>query len=79
MRLNAPISLQGAAVWDLALRCGGQLRAADGRVFGYDMTAVLALADALGVDRRAVAEFMPLIESAAVAAINETAATRTGD
>lgn len=50
------------------MRCGGQLRVSAGRVLGYDMTAVLAMADAAGIDRAATAEFLPLIEAALVAA-----------
>lgn len=73
MKVNAPQSLEGRQVWDLALRCGGQIRASSGRVIGYDMTAVLAVGDALGIPRGAVAELMPRIEQAAVAAINEAA------
>lgn len=67
-RVNAPVTREGSAVWDLAMRCGGQLRVSAGRVLGYDMTAVMAMADAAGIDRAATAEFMPLIEAALVAA-----------
>jgi hypothetical protein len=34
-----------------------------GVVLGWDMGAALATADALGVDRRAAAEFLPVIEA----------------
>lgn len=39
---------------------------------GYDMTAALALGAALGVPAAAVAEFLPLIEAAAIAALNRS-------
>jgi hypothetical protein len=61
-------------IWDLVLRLSGQLRSVSGGdrlvVTGWDMTAALALAAALGVPARAAAEFLPAIETAAVAAIN---------
>ena len=43
-----------------------------GAVLGFDMVAALALADALGVPRAAVAELLPVIESEMVAAMNKT-------
>ena len=57
-------------MWDLATRMGGQLRAVPGGVIGWDMTAALALADALGVSPLAAAEILPALEPAAVTAIN---------
>lgn len=41
-----------------------------GGVVGWDMGAALALAAALGVPAAAVAEWLPLIEAEAVAAVN---------
>lgn len=73
MRQAAPQTFEGRQVWDLAMRCGGQLRAVPGRVIGYDMTAVFMMGDGMGVPRAAVAEFFPAIEQAAVAAFNEAA------
>jgi hypothetical protein len=65
-------------IWDLVLRLSGQLRSVSGGerliVTGWDMTAALALAAALGIPARVAAEFLPAIETAAVAAIN-----RSGD
>jgi len=78
MRAHAPHSVEGRQVWDLMLRCGGQLRTIPGRVVGYDMTAVFMMADGLGVPREAVAEFFPVIEMAAVRAINEAANQAVG-
>ncbi|XAI95608.1 tail assembly chaperone [Nostoc phage Nsp-JY21] len=63
-------------LWDLVQRLTGQLRLASGteRLFatGLDMTAALALAAGLGIPPRLAAEFLPDIESALVAAINQT-------
>ena len=53
------------------MRLGWQVRAIPGVILGWDMVAALALADALGLDRRAVAEFLPEIEAAAMPKINE--------
>ncbi|WP_413219090.1 hypothetical protein [Tritonibacter mobilis] len=41
------------------------------RVIGYDMTAALALGEAMGLDRFVVAEFLPHIEQIAVSKMNE--------
>ena len=49
----------------------GQIRAVPGVVLGWDMTATLAMAEALGVDRRAAAELLPVIEAVMVRKINE--------
>lgn len=61
---------QGNQVWELAMRAGGQLRATDYGVIGFDLTAVFALAGAMGVDPVAVAEWFPQIEQIAVAGMN---------
>ncbi len=56
------------------MRLGGQLRVISGmsaRVIGWDMNAALAMGDALGIDRMAVAEILPAIEEVAVAAMNQ--------
>ena len=58
-------------VWDLTLRLGGQLRVVETTIIGFDMTAAFALAGALGVCPIAVAELLPDIEAAAVAARNQ--------
>ncbi|QDC11280.1 hypothetical protein FHY55_19475 [Oceanicola sp. D3] len=42
------------------------------RILGYDLTAALAMADALGLNRLAVTEFLPQIEREMVAALNDT-------
>jgi len=40
-------------------------------VLGWDMTAALAMARALGVDTRAAAELLPVIEAVMARALNE--------
>jgi len=69
--LNAPQTVEGAQVWDLCLRMGGQLRAVPGAVLGWDLGAAMALAHALGVNPLVAAEILPAIEAIAVRAINE--------
>ncbi|MEI4234469.1 DUF7697 family protein [Roseovarius sp. D22-M7] len=56
--------------WDVAREATGQLRVSDGAVLGWDMGAVLAMADASGLDRRAAVELLPVIEAAMVRAVN---------
>lgn len=59
-------------MWDLVLACQSQVRTAGmGGVVGFDLPAVLAAADAQGVDRGAVMMFLPYIETAMVVAVNE--------
>lgn len=41
---------------------------------GYDMTAVLAMANAIGLSAALVADLFPIIEQAAVAASNQQSA-----
>ena len=51
-----------------------------GQVTGYDMTAALAMADALGISKIAVVELLPLIETEMVrASINDQTGTVPGD
>ncbi|AJE46554.1 hypothetical protein SAMN05443573_12512 [Celeribacter indicus] len=70
-RLNRPETPEGWQVWDLVGRLGGQLRALPGAVIGWDMSAALALGDALGVPPLAMAELLPVIEAVMVAKLNE--------
>jgi hypothetical protein len=59
-------------VWDLVGRLSGQLRVApSGGIIGWDMSAALALAAALGVPGVVVAEWLPAIEAMMVAKLNE--------
>ena len=62
---------EGWQVWDLVGRLGGQLRAMPGAVIGWDLSAALALGDALGVPPAATAELLPVIEAVMVAKLNE--------
>jgi NAD(P)H-dependent flavin oxidoreductase YrpB (nitropropane dioxygenase family) len=66
-------------VWDLVLRLSGQVRTVSGPdrliITGWDMAAALALAAALGVPARLAAEFLPEIEAAMVAAVNQDSDT----
>jgi hypothetical protein len=41
-----------------------------GVVLGWDMSAALVMAEALGVDRRAAAEFLPVLEAVMVRQLN---------
>lgn len=68
--MNRLATFEGWQVFDLATRLGGQMRPHGRGFVGYDMPAALQLADALGVERAAVAEFLPLIEAEAVIGMN---------
>ena len=70
-RLNRRETPEGWQVWDLVGRLGGQLRVLPGAVIGWDMSAALALGDALGVPPLAMAELLPVIEAVMVAKLNE--------
>jgi hypothetical protein len=50
---------------------GGQIRAVPGAVLGWDMTAALAMAAAMGISPRAVVELLPMIEAVMVRNLNE--------
>ena len=69
--MNRPRTVEGWQVWDLALRLGGQVRATERVVLGWDLGAALAMADALGVQRLVAAELLPEIEAVAVRLTNE--------
>lgn len=69
--MNAPRTYEGWQVWDLAGRLGGQIRAIPGVVLGWDMSAALAMADALGIDPRAAAELLPVLEAVMARKLNE--------
>jgi hypothetical protein len=49
-----------------------------GAILGWDMTAALALADALGADRLAAAGLLPAIEAVMVQKLNEQLAADSG-
>jgi len=62
-------------VWRLTGLIEGQLRVIPGAVVGFDLTAALAAADAIGLDRGAVVELLPVIEARMVAAVNRQIAS----
>ena len=57
-------------MWDLAQRLTGQLRVVPGAVLGLDMTAALAMAEALGINTWVCAELLPEIEAMMVRGLN---------
>ncbi|MCE7886593.1 MAG: hypothetical protein DYH13_03705 [Alphaproteobacteria bacterium PRO2] len=63
--------MEGWEAWDLALRCGGQLRLSQMVAIGMDFSAALHVAAALGHDGGATAEFLPAIEAGMTSAFNE--------
>ena len=69
--MNQPLTHEGWQIWDLVGRLGGQLRVLPGAVVGWDMSAALALGDALGVPPAATAELLPAVEAVMVAKLNE--------
>ncbi|KFI32646.1 hypothetical protein CG51_00775 [Haematobacter missouriensis] len=69
--MNAPLSVEGWQVWDLAGRLSGQLRAIPGAVLGWDMGAALAIGSALGISGIAIAELLPVIETEMIRRTNE--------
>ncbi|WP_413877085.1 hypothetical protein [Albidovulum sp.] len=73
--MSRPETPEGWQVWDLAQRLTGQLRIATGMgggaVIGWDMTAALAMASALGLDPLIAAECLPEIEAVMVRKLNE--------
>lgn len=78
--MSRPETPEGWQVWDLAQRLTGQLRLATGMgggaVIGWDMTAALAMARALGVDPLIAAECLPEIEAVMVRKLNEQIGVR---
>ena len=58
------------------LKLRGQLRVASGMsvaVLGWDFNAAFLLGDAMGIDRLAIAELLPEVETIAVHHMNERA------
>lgn len=68
---NRPRSVEGAQVWDLVQGLNGQLRLHGTSVVGFDFSAAFQMARALGVNKMAVAEFLPAIEAVMVRETNE--------
>ena len=77
--MSRPETPEGWQVWDLAQRLTGQLRIAagmgGGAVIGWDMSAALAMAQALGLDPLISAECLPEIEAVMVRKLNEQRAS----
>ena len=76
--MNRPQTPEGWQVWDLVGRLGGQLRVIPGAVLGWDMSAALALAQALAIDALIVAELLPEIEAVMVRKLNEQIGDNNG-
>ncbi|MEI4197355.1 DUF7697 family protein [Roseovarius sp. E0-M6] len=65
---------------DLMQAAGGQLRLAPmGGVIGFDMTALLAMARARGIDPAAAAELLPHVEAVVVETLARQARSGGGD
>ena len=69
--MNQPKTFECAQVWDLVGRLGGQLRASQQTILGWDMGAALAMAQALGVNGLVAMELLPEIEAIMVKRVNE--------
>jgi len=65
----------GWQAWDVLTRCAGQLRVVGSSVIGLDLTPMLGIGEALGHDRRALAELLPAGEAGLLAALNQQTAT----
>ncbi len=76
--MNQPTSHDGWQVWDLVCRLGGQMRVAGKAVVGWDMSAALALAHALGLNPMVAAELLPELEAVMVRRINEKIGAEDG-
>ena len=57
--MNAPQTVEGLAVWDLFQSLTGQVRVSRGLVIGVEMGTAFQIADALGVNKFALAELFP--------------------
>ena len=65
----------GWQAWDVLTRFAGQLRVVGSSVIGLDLTPMLGIGEALGHDRRALAELLPAGEAGLLAALNQQTAT----
>jgi hypothetical protein len=68
--VNAPATVEGWQVWHLVQRLGGQIRAVQGVILGWDMGAALAMGRALGVPEMLAADLLPEIEAVMVEKLN---------
>ena len=69
--MNQPQTFEGTQVWDLVGRLGGQLRATQQTILGWDMGAALAMARTLGISGLVAMELLPEIEAIMVKRVNE--------
>ena len=69
--MNRPQTFEGVQIWDLVGRLGGQLRATQQIILGWDMGAALAMARALGINGLVAMELLPEIEAVMVKKVNE--------
>lgn len=65
------MSFEGWQVWDVMLRCAGQLRLVPGAAVGIDLNACFGMGAGLGYDPTALAELLPAAEAGMVAGFNE--------
>jgi len=68
--VNAPQTVEGWQVWHLVQRLGGQVRAVQGVILGWDMGAALAMGRALGVPEMLAADALPAVEAVMVKHLN---------
>ena len=64
MRVNAPETLEGDAVWRLVQTCERQLRMGMNGPYALDVAALLMAATALDVDPALLLEVFPTVETA---------------
>lgn len=76
--MNAPQTVEGLAIWELFQSLTGQVRVSRGLVTGIEMGTAFQIADALGVNKFALAELFPRIEAAIVRSMNEAIQTQSG-
>lgn len=76
--MNAPKTVEGAAVWELFQSMTGQVRVSRGLVIGVEMGTAFQIADALGVNKFALAELFPRIEAVIVRSMNEAIRAGSG-
>lgn len=73
--VNRPASVEGQALFGVVRRMTGQMRVVvgmgGGGVIGWDMTAALALAEAMGVHRSIAADLLPALEAVMVRSMKE--------
>ncbi len=72
--MNAPLTHEGWAIWDLASSLSGHLTYAGmaGVPVGINAQTLLAVAHARGLNTALVAEMLPAIDAAVIGAIRES-------